>query len=97
MSKVLESLIHSQVYSYIQEAGILNEVQSGFRHGYCAQDALLKTVDDWHSGLDENKVVGVVFVDLRKAFDSIDHGLFVIEEAGTVRNCRELIEVVECY
>lgn len=96
VSKVLESLIHSQVYSYIQEAGILNEVQSGFRHGYCAQDALLRTVDDWRSGLDENKVVGVVFVDLRKAFDSIDHGL-LLRKLAQYGIAGSSLKWFECY
>lgn len=96
VSKVLESLIHSQVYSYIQEAGILNEVLSGFRHGYCAQDALLRTVDDWRSGLDENKVVGVVFVDLRKAFDSIDHGL-LLRKLAQYGIAGSSLKWFECY
>ena len=35
--------------------------------------ALLKCTDDWLNGIDAGKYAGVVFVDLKKAFDTVDH------------------------
>ena len=35
----------------------------------------LKTTDDWYSALDNNELVGVVFMDLKKAFDTVDHSI----------------------
>ena len=33
----------------------------------------LKNTDDWYNGLDLGELVGLVFIDLKKAFDTIDH------------------------
>ena len=65
LAKVFESLVHSQVYDYLQ-----HHAQSGFRPKHTTQDVLLKTVDDWRFSLSRNDVVGVMFVDLSKVFDS---------------------------
>ena len=31
--------------------------------------------DDWYNGLDPGKLVGLVFIDLKKAFDTVDHDI----------------------
>ena len=36
---------------------------------------LLKMSDNWHNGLDLGKLVGLVFIDLKKAFDTVDHDI----------------------
>ena len=47
--------------------------QSGFLRGSSTLTCLLKNTDDWYSGLDLGQFVGLVFVDLTKAFDTVDH------------------------
>ena len=51
---------------------LLTGSQSGFRPGHSAQDLVLKVVDDWRGYLDDDEIVGSLFIDLTKAFDSID-------------------------
>ena len=77
VAKVFESLVHTQVYGYLKHHDILHESQSGFRPKHSTQDALLKTVDDWRQSLDRNEIVGSVFIDLSKAFDSVCHTLLL--------------------
>ena len=36
---------------------------------------LLKSTDDWYSAFDNSEMVGATFIDLRKAFDTVDHSL----------------------
>ena len=36
---------------------------------------LLKNTDDWYSGLDLNELVGLTLFDLKKAFDTMEHGI----------------------
>ena len=77
IAKVYESLIHSQLYSYMTSNSLLHPSQSGFRPGHSTQDVLLKTVDDWRIALDRGEHVGTVLIDLSKAFDSMDHELLL--------------------
>ena len=77
LAKVFESLIHLQLYDYLEAHKLLHEVQAGFRPNHSTQDVLLRTVDDWKASIDKGDIVGTIMIDLSKAFDSIDHGLLL--------------------
>jgi len=77
LAKVFETIVHRQVYSYFLSNGLLDSAQSGFHPGHSTQDILLKVTDDWKLALDIDNLVGIVFIDLCKAFDSIDHSLLL--------------------
>ena len=72
LSKVLESIVHHQLYSYLDDHGILKEEQAGFRPNRSTQDILLRTIDDWKIALDNKKPVATVMIDLSKAYDTIN-------------------------
>ena len=46
--------------------------QSGFCTRYSTQDVLLHVTDKWLRAVDEDKYTGTVFIDLAKAFDTVD-------------------------
>ena len=71
--KVLERLIHQQLYDYLQENKILDPAQFGFRPRHSTQDALVNLAEDWRDALDKDMLVGSVFIDLSKAFDMVNH------------------------
>ena len=50
---------------------------SGFRKGYSCQSVLLRLTEEWRKYLDQNKVVGVLLMDLSKAFDCLPHDLLL--------------------
>ena len=54
---------------------MLSSNQSGFRRLHSTLTCLLKNTDDWYSGLDLGKQVGLVFIDLKKAFDTVNHDI----------------------
>ena len=58
---------------------MLSPAQSGFHPGHSTQDLLIKVTEDWKFALDSNEIVGVTFINLCKAFDSIDHALLLIK------------------
>ena len=72
VAKILERIVFDQLYDYLQDHSLLTPHQSGFRPGHSTQDVLIKTMDDWRKELDSDHIVSALFVDLSKAFDTID-------------------------
>ena len=61
----------------IEENNILNKWQSGFRPGYSTETAMTYVTDLLLTEMDSKKLTGVVFLDLKKAFDTVDHALLL--------------------
>ena len=59
----------------MKENGLFTSDQSGFLCLHSTLTCLLKMSDDWYDGLDLGKLVGLVFIDLKKAFDAVDHDI----------------------
>ena len=56
---------------------ILYPLQHGFRRSRSCETQLIEFIDDLASNLDEGQQVGVLVMDLAKAFDKVCHGLLV--------------------
>ena len=78
--KVFEKLVHRQLCDYLQEHRVLHSAQSGFRPQHTTQDVLIDMIDSWRLGLDKNKLVGSVMLDLSKAFDLVPHSKFLLKK-----------------
>jgi hypothetical protein len=74
-SKILEKLLSKQIYEYMKS--LLHDYLSGFRKGYGSQDILVRMTEDWRQALDTGLTVGIVAIDLSKAFDCMPHGLLL--------------------
>ena len=75
ISKLFEKLVFNQLYHYMKENSLFTSDQSGFLRLHSTLTCLLKMSDDWYNGLDLSKRVGLVFIDLKKAFDTVDHDI----------------------
>ena len=73
LSKVFERVIHRQLYAYLEENDLLSKNQFGFRTKSSTQHAVTKLSDSIRKNMDKGLMTGAVFVDLRKAFDTVDH------------------------
>ena len=65
----------NQLYQYLLENDLIYPGQSVFRKNHSTLTCLLKITDDWYNGLDSGQMMGSVFIDLKKAFDTVDHDL----------------------
>lgn len=77
VSKVFEKIIHDQFYNYLNENKLLTNCQSGFRSLHSTLTALLEATNNWSVNIDKGLLNGVIFIDLRKAFDTIDHEILI--------------------
>ncbi|CAH1256204.1 ACSS3 [Branchiostoma lanceolatum] len=77
VSKILERAVHTQLYDYMTTNNILSEVQSGFRPGHSTQTAVHLLTERWYKAMNEGELTGAVFIDLSKAFDTLDHTILL--------------------
>ena len=76
-SKLIEQVVRSQLTTHLEENKLIHPLQSGFRQRYSIATTLLRTTNDWYRALDTGLYVGVLFLDVSKAFDTVDHGLLL--------------------
>ena len=74
-SKVFERLMSDQIISFVNN--IISPYLCGFRKGYNPQHALLRLLNNLNKSLDQKKKVGILMIDLSKAFDCIPHDLLI--------------------
>ncbi len=75
ISKIFERLMFQQITSYV--SNLLSPYLCGFRKGYNAQHALLRLKNMLNKSLDKKEKVGLLMMDLSKAFDCIPHNLLI--------------------
>ena len=77
VAKIAEKLIHDQIYSYLHNCNLLSKCQHGFRPLHSTVTALLEITNEWYKNIDIGKLNGIVFLDLKKAFDTVDHNILL--------------------
>ena len=68
---MFEKAIYDQFYKYLADNSMLSNCQSGFRKLHNTMTTLLKSTDEWRLNIDKGQMNGVVFIDLKKAFDTV--------------------------
>ena len=73
VSKILEKSIYVQLEHYLSSNNLIYQYQSGFRRGFSTETCLIFLTDYIRTQLDLGKYVGMLLLDVRKAFDSVNH------------------------
>ena len=82
LSKILEKHVHSIITQHLNLCHPISNQQWGFTAGRSTIGALLSTVHDWFKLLEEGKDICAVFLDYRKAFDSVPHRTLIEKLEG---------------
>ena len=77
ISRLFEKLIFNQLYEYLDANKSLYEHQSGFQLLNSVATALMASTNDWYLNIDKGKYTGLIFIDLKKAFDTVDHEILL--------------------
>ena len=73
LSKIMEKVVHSQFYEFLNSHDLLSSKQFGFRPKYSTATALSNFADEVLLNMEQGNLCGAMFLDLKKAFDTVDH------------------------
>ena len=98
IAKVFERLVYDQLYSFRANEEIITNQQSGFRSLHSTVIALLEATDSWALDIDRGNVNAVVFLDLKKAFDTVDYDVVLrkLSLYGIQESAYDCLRTQEC-
>ena len=76
-SKILEKLVHIRILSFLNQNNILSQLQFGFRPTFSIQLACSYLSSEITDLFNDNNLVLATFLDLTKAFDTLDHDILL--------------------
>ena len=77
VARLFEKLVYDQMYTFLNDNNLLYSKQSGFRSMNSILSCLLKCTNDWYLDIDKGNFKSVTFIDLKKAFDTVNHEILL--------------------
>ena len=77
IGKILEKLMYNTLYTFLDNKNIIYDLQFGFRQQYSTYHALIDITENLRKALDDGNIGCGDFVDLQKAFDTVDHQILL--------------------
>ena len=77
IDKIIEKIMYNRIYRFLDKNNIIYSLQFGFRQHYSTSYALLNLTEAIMKALDDGNFACGIFVDLQKAFDTVDHSILL--------------------
>lgn len=77
--KVLEKVIYHQLIEYFTKNNTVHPNQSGFRSNHSCETAIQLVLEKWVNELDNGKILIAVFLDFKRAFETVDRKLLLVK------------------
>ena len=77
ISKIFEKFMHSKLYDFLNKFNCLYDLQFGFRNKHSTIHTLIDITETIREAIEKNDVACGVFVDLQKAFDTVNHEILL--------------------
>ena len=77
LSKIFESQVNKQITDHFESHRTFSTLQSGFRAGHAYTSARHKVLNDIITTIDKRQYCAAVFIDLAKAFDSVNQHILI--------------------
>ena len=77
LNKVFKKMMYKRAYDFIEKYSILYAQQLRFRSKHSTTHALINITEKIRSALDQNEVSCGIFIDLQKAFDTVNHEILL--------------------
>ena len=68
-------VVEKLIYNHLNRNNLIYWGQSAYRKLHSTETCLIKNTDKWYMGMDKGCISGTVFIDLKKAFDRMDHAI----------------------
>ena len=96
IARIFERLIYNQLYTYFTESNLLGSQQWGFRSLHSTVLALNKATDSWLLSIDKGSLNSVIFLDIKKAFDTVNHEI-LLKKLNRYGVCEKELEFLMSY
>lgn len=77
--KLLERIIATELTDNLQKAKLLDANQHGFIRGKSTVTNLIESIGDWTEAMDSQRTTTIIYIDFKKAFDSVPHQKLILK------------------
>lgn len=71
-AKIIEKVVKTQLIEYIEDNNLLSPNQSAYRKNHSCESTINYALNDWKASYDKGQHVLIVFLDLKRAFETVD-------------------------
>ena len=94
--KIMESVIHNQLISYLHFHKLISDKQHGFLARKSTGTNLLSCFQDWQLSIKSRKLIDIIYIDFQKAFDSLVHSK-IPTKLNSYGICYELLYWIQSF